>query len=90
MKNKIISFAFSTILFVAGSSAVAQQPKKVPRIGFLAAGVAPIAATRLEAFRQGLRALGYVEGKTSLLNIAMLRANSIKSHGMQPNWFASK
>ncbi|MGH7772912.1 MAG: ABC transporter substrate-binding protein [Candidatus Binatia bacterium] len=43
--------------------AEAQQPAKIPRIGFLAATSAPIAATRIDAFRQGLRALGYVEGK---------------------------
>ena len=41
----------------------AQQPKKVPRIGYLSATSGPINAGRFEAFRQGLRELGYVEGK---------------------------
>ena len=41
----------------------AQQPTKIPQIGFLAAGAARSASTRIEAFRQGLRELGYVEGK---------------------------
>jgi putative tryptophan/tyrosine transport system substrate-binding protein len=44
----------------------AQQPKKVPRIGFLSvtsSGQDP----RLEAFRQGLREMGYVEGKNFTL-----------------------
>jgi putative tryptophan/tyrosine transport system substrate-binding protein len=41
----------------------AQQPTKVPRIGFLAA-ISPAAiSTRIEAFRQGLNELGYIEGK---------------------------
>jgi len=41
----------------------AQQPKKVPRIGYLSATSGPTNAGRFEAFRQGLRELGYVEGK---------------------------
>jgi putative ABC transport system substrate-binding protein len=48
-----------------GSEAVdAQQPAKVPRIGFLASGSPKAYSSRIEAFRQGLRQLGYVEGKT--------------------------
>ena len=44
-------------------SAEAQQPTKVPRIGFLAA-ISPAAiSARIEAFRQGLNELGYIEGK---------------------------
>src|SRR5713226_2383963 len=41
----------------------AQQPKKVPRIGFLTASALSVISARLESFRQGLRELGYVEGK---------------------------
>ena len=48
-------------------SADPQQPKKVPRIGFLL-GATPSANTvRIEAFRQGLRDLGYVEGKNIVI-----------------------
>ncbi len=48
-------------LFLAPIAAAAQQPAKRPRIGYisLAAGLSP----RSEAFRQGLRDLGYVEGQ---------------------------
>jgi putative tryptophan/tyrosine transport system substrate-binding protein len=47
--------------------AEAQKPKKIPRIGFLA-GVSPSAVSaRIEAFRQGLRELGYVEGKNIVI-----------------------
>jgi putative tryptophan/tyrosine transport system substrate-binding protein len=38
-----------------------QKPTKVPRIGFLAPQSQP--AGRIEAFRQGLRDLGYIEGQ---------------------------
>ena len=51
-----------TLLLITGS-AQAQQPKKVPQIGHLAAGSAGSASPRIEAFRQGLRALGYIERK---------------------------
>src|SRR5205823_6525300 len=45
----------------------AQQPKKIPRIGFLAATSPSVEAARIEAFRQGLRELGYVEGKNIVI-----------------------
>src|SRR5262245_34580515 len=41
----------------------AQQPKKVPRIGYLGAASYSANRTRVEAFRQGLREVGYIEGK---------------------------
>ena len=44
-------------------SAQAQQPKKVPRIGFLSPFTSAAAAHWHEAFRQGLREHGWVEGK---------------------------
>jgi putative tryptophan/tyrosine transport system substrate-binding protein len=40
----------------------AQQPKKIPRIGFVTMTTASAGGQNLEAFRQGLRDLGYVEG----------------------------
>jgi len=45
----------------------AQQTSKIPRIGYLQAPPAPAVATRTEAFRQGLRELGYVEGKNIVI-----------------------
>src|SRR5262245_34958391 len=51
------------ILVVAGAVAEAQQPNKIPRIGFLGASSASFYAPNIEIFRQGLRDLGYVEGK---------------------------
>ncbi len=45
----------------------AQPPPKVPRIGFLSATSPSAIAARVEAFRRGLRELGYVEGKTIVI-----------------------
>jgi ABC-type uncharacterized transport system substrate-binding protein len=55
-----------TVLLMTGS-AEAQQPKKIPRIGFLATVSPSTISDRVEAFRQGLRELGYVEGKNIVI-----------------------
>jgi len=59
--------ALCATLFALCFAASAQQPKKIPRIGYLGA-VSPSAnAVRIEAFRQGLRELGYVDGKNIVI-----------------------
>jgi putative ABC transport system substrate-binding protein len=55
------------MLFALCSPAEAQQPKKVPRIGYLSASSAAEVSPRAEAFRQGLRELGYVVGKNLVI-----------------------
>jgi len=55
--------ALSALLFALSLPAQAQQPKKIPRIGYLSASSAAEALSRTEAFRRGLRELGYVEGE---------------------------
>ena len=66
MKKKIFSIALGALLCGFSVSVGAQQTTgKGPRIGFLDSGSAsdPLNALRLDALRQGLRELGYVEGK---------------------------
>jgi putative tryptophan/tyrosine transport system substrate-binding protein len=63
MKKKIIGFAFSAMLFALGSSAEAQQPGKVPRIGYLSTFDSATDSPRAEAIRLALRELGYIEGQ---------------------------
>ena len=67
MCKKIIYLALSGLLFALCFSASAQQLTKVPRIGYLAATSPSINPTRIEAFRQGLVDLGYVEGKNIVI-----------------------
>ena len=55
------------VLVVCGAVAQAQQPKKVPRVGFLGSASPSAAAARMEALRQGLRELGYVDGKNIII-----------------------
>ena len=67
MKRRIFAVALCTVLFALCVSAHAQQPTKIPRIGLLFTATPSAAAARIEAFRQGLRELGYVEGKNILI-----------------------
>jgi putative ABC transport system substrate-binding protein len=63
MRNISLFFSLLLTVFVPiGSLVEAQQVKKVPRIGFLSTGSASALAARAEAFQQGLRQLGYIEG----------------------------
>ena len=62
MLRKTFFWLLVTVLLAIVSSATAQQPKKVPRIGFLHSASASSVAGRREAFQQGLRELGYVAG----------------------------
>ena len=64
--------------------ALAQQGKKLPRIGFLQPGVFPPAYR--EAFRQGLRKLGYVEGQNILIEYRLAQGFSL-GHGVRYSKF---
>ena len=62
MRRKFFS-ALLTILFLAAVDAHAQEPKKVPRIGYLSSSDAATESTRAEAIRLALRELGFIEGQ---------------------------
>jgi putative ABC transport system substrate-binding protein len=60
--------AIAVTFAVCGARAEAQQPGKIPRIGYLSGiGDPKNPGSQIEAFRQGLRELGYVEGKNILV-----------------------
>ncbi len=66
MKKKITVLTLCAMLFAPCVAAEAQQPKKVPQIGLLGSSGSAESA-RTDAFRQGLRELGYVEGKNIVI-----------------------
>jgi putative ABC transport system substrate-binding protein len=61
------SILVAVVLLALGVNAEAQQPKKVYRIGFLTGPSLSFQLARNDAFRQGLRELGYVEGKNIVI-----------------------
>ena len=70
MRKLFVHVAFSTMLFALCFSVQAQQAPKPPRIGYLAQRNTPTSATpdpAADAFQQGLRDFGYVEGKNILV-----------------------
>jgi len=68
MSRKIFGFALSALLLALSMPVVAQQPTQVPRIGYLSTDSPSTIAVRIEAFRQGLHELGYVEGKNIVID----------------------
>ena len=66
IKQILFCLPLTVVLFTVFSAA-AQQPAKVARIGYLTAGSPSSVAPRVEAFRHGLRDLGYLEGKNAAI-----------------------
>ena len=60
---KSLALISCALLFALGTSADAQQAKKIPRIGILFGGSSSGYSVRVEAFRQRLKELGYIEPK---------------------------
>jgi len=63
MKHTITTFALCAMLLALCLSAQAQEPKKIPRIGYLASSDAASESARAEAIRLALRERGYIEGQ---------------------------
>ena len=69
MSKKVLCLALGLMLLALSFPVEAQQPKKVPRIGFVSGSASP---NNVAAFRQGLKNLGYVEGKNILVEYRYL------------------
>jgi hypothetical protein len=68
IQNRKWGWGIATVLTFAMFGAMADaQLGKVPRIGFLSAASLSSGSDRVEAFRQGLRDLGYIEGQNVLI-----------------------
>jgi putative ABC transport system substrate-binding protein len=63
-KAAVPSILVAVVLLALGVTADAQQPKKVPRIGYLAANDAASESTRADGIRLALRERGYIEGQS--------------------------
>ena len=65
--NPKFFWLITAILLVVIDRAEAQQPRKIPRVAYLAGVSATADAPRLEAFRQALRGYGYIEGQNIII-----------------------
>jgi putative ABC transport system substrate-binding protein len=63
MSGKIFVWLLTALLLATALAAEAQQPKRVPRIGYLSSGDPASESARAEGIRLGLRELGYIEGQ---------------------------
>jgi len=67
MKKRITAFIVCVLLTTFSFSSAAQQAGRIPRIGFLSTVSLSSLSLRLDAFRQGLRDLGYIEGENIII-----------------------
>ena len=67
MMKSILFWLLTNALLITAPAAESQQPTKVPRIGYLNAVSSASVSDRIDAFRRGLRELGYVEGKNIVI-----------------------
>mgnify|MGYP003577108818 CR=1 FL=1 len=79
-KAAVLSILLVAVQLAVAVIAEAQQPKKVPRIGYLSSADSAFESTRTEAIRLALRELGYVEGQ----NIAIEYRYADGKRGRQP------
>jgi putative ABC transport system substrate-binding protein len=75
LKASILFYALPALFLATIQLAEAQQPTKVPRVGVLSPLYPPVGSRRAGAFEQGLRELGYVEGKNILIEYRYLEGN---------------
>ena len=73
--KKIFSFLLISAVLGGGAIAEAQQSGKIPRIGFLGNSTAALEENLVGPFREGLRDLGYVEGKNILVDYRWAEGN---------------
>jgi putative tryptophan/tyrosine transport system substrate-binding protein len=66
-KAALLSILVVVVLLAVDVMAYAQQPTKVPRIGFLTLNSSSTFSACDEAFRQGLISVGYIEGKNIVI-----------------------
>jgi ABC-type uncharacterized transport system substrate-binding protein len=76
MRNNVLYLALCALLLALSYRVEAQQPAKVPRIGFLAPGSPVSDSPRIDPFRQGLRELGYTEGQNIVIELRFAEGKS--------------
>ena len=85
MRKPVLSILFVVVGLAVAVVAAAQQPTKIPRIGFLTGGSAIQISARTDAFRHGLRELGYIERKNIIIEWRYSEGNldRLKQHAAE-------
>src|SRR6266850_5625694 len=86
MNKTLITLLLIIVLLSTVSPAEAQQPTKVPRIGFQFDSPLSAVAARVEGFRQGLRELGYVEGKNIIIEWRSAEGKPERRNEIAADW----
>jgi putative ABC transport system substrate-binding protein len=89
MDSKIFCAALGAILFALCFPVDAQQPKKVPRIGFLE-GASIAESQGIGPFRQGLRELGYIDGQNIIVEVRSMEGKPDRSSHIVDEFLRSK
>jgi ABC-type uncharacterized transport system substrate-binding protein len=79
-KAALLSILLVAVLLAVAVIAEAQQPRKVPVIGYLTLASASSNLPRREAFREGLRNLGYVEGQNIIIEYRYAESRAERLH----------
>ena len=84
-RKPVLSILFVVVGLAVAVVAAAQQPTKIPRIGFLTGGSAIQISARTDALRHGLRELGYIEGKNIIIEWRYSEGNldRLKQHAAE-------
>jgi hypothetical protein len=87
MSKKLGSFALSVMLIALGFPADAQQVGKIFRIGFLDSSTVSGSAVLVDAFRQELSKLGWVEGRISPSSTGLPYKRLSDCPSLRRSWF---
>ena len=80
----------ATFFLTASSLAEAQQPKKVPLLGYLSPLDPATESARAEAIRLALRQRGYIEGQNIAIEYRYAEGIPIGSLSLRPSWCVSR
>jgi len=86
LRKARVSILFVVVLLAVAVIAEAQQPTKIPRIGFQFDSPLSAVAARVEGFRQGLRELGYVEGKNIIIEWRSAEGKPERRNEIAADW----
>jgi putative ABC transport system substrate-binding protein len=90
MERKITGFALCALLFALCVAAEAQQPKKIPRIGYLSSQDPRIESTRSDGILLALRERGHIEGQNIVFEYRYAEESKIGILSLRPSWCVSR